>query len=177
MQKPSTPAVVKAAALLLQANGEAPDAKDSRQGAKVSRVTTVLVVGAMLVALAAGVALAWMIQAGLALAWPIPCGDTFDTCRGTDNPDRIVESSVDDGIRAEGGDDDVDAARFAEDTDKVLGGRGDDTINTADGDPFDAIGCGRGRDVAIFDPGDVVKRSCENTTATVGGPGPAAGGR
>jgi hypothetical protein len=81
--------------------------------------------------------------------------------------------------------DDVGAARFAEDTDKVLGGRGDDTINTADGDPLDAIGCGRGRDVAIFDPGDVVKGSCENTTATTttttttttGGPGPPAAGR
>src|SRR5215208_4732592 len=110
MQKPSTPTVGKAAVLLLQANGEAPDAKDSRQGAKVSRVGTVLV------ALAAGVALEWMIQAGLALAWPIPCSDTFEGCRGTDNPDRIVESSVDDGILAMDGDDDVDAARFAEDT-------------------------------------------------------------
>jgi hypothetical protein len=143
----------------------------------MSRVTLMLVVGAMLAALAAGVALAWMIQAGLALAWPIPCSDTFDICRGTDNPDRIVESSVDDGIRAEGGDDDVGAARFAEDTDKVLGGRGDDTINTADGDPFDAIGCGKGRDVAIITPGDVVAGGCENIIATTGGPRPAAGGR
>jgi hypothetical protein len=144
----------------------------------VSRVATVLVVGAMLVALAAGVAMAWMIQAGVALAWTIPCSDTFsfDGCRGTDNPDRIVESSVDDAIGAEGGDDDVDAARFAEDTDKVAGGRGDDTINTADGDPFDAIACGKGQDVAIITPGDVVAGNCENTTVT-GGPRPAAGGR
>ena len=163
--------------LLLQANGEAPDAKDSRQGAKVSRVTTVLVVGAMLVALAAGVVLAWMVQAGVVLAWPIQCSDLFYGCRGTDNPDRIIESSADDGILAMDGDDDVDAARFAGDTDKVKGGRGADTINTADGDPFDAIGCGRGRDVAIFDPGDYVKGSCENTTATTGGPGPIVGGR
>src|SRR5215207_950411 len=177
MQKPSTPAVVKAAVLLLQANGEAPDAKDSRQGAKVSRVTTVLVVGAMLVALAAGVVLAWMVQAGDALAWPIQCSDLFYGCRGTDNPDRIIESSADDGILAMDGDDYVDAARFAEDTDKVKGGRGDDTINTADGDPFDAIGCGGGKDVAIFDPGDYVGGGCENTTATTGGPGPAVGGR
>jgi len=184
MQKPSTPAVVKAAVLLLQANGEAPDAKDSRQGAKVSRVTTVLVVGAMLVALAAGVVLAWMVQAGDALAWPIQCSDLFYGCRGTDNPDRIIESSADDGILAMDGDDDVDAARFAGDTDKVKGGRGDDTINAADGDPFDAIGCGGGKDVAIFDPGDYVAGSCEETTAittttttTTGGPGPIVGGR
>lgn len=148
-----------------------------REGAKVSRATTVLVVGAMLVALAAGVVLAWMVQAGIALAWPIPCSDLPYDCRGTDNPDRIIESSVDDDILAMDGDDDVDAARFAEDTDKVAGERGDDTINTADGDPFDTIRCGKGQDVAIFTPGDDVGGGCENTTATTGGPGPAVGDR
>ena len=138
----------------------------------MSRATTVLLVGAMLLALAAGIALAWMIQAGVAMAWTIPCSDLFDICRGTDNPDRIVESSVGDGIRAMGGDDDVDAARFAEDTDKVLGGSGDDTINTADGDPFDAFRCGRGQDVAIVDPGDYVAGGCEDATTATDGPGP-----
>jgi len=167
MQKPSTPAIVTAA-VLLEANGEAPVGKDSRQGAKVSRITTALVVGAMLVALAAGLALAWMVQAGAALAWTIPCNEIFVLCRGTDNPDRIVESSADDGIKAGRGDGDVNAARFAEDTDKVLGGRGDDTIDTADGDPFDAIGCGRGQDVAIFDPGDEVAGDCEDATTATG---------
>ncbi len=137
-----------------------------------------LVVGAMLVALAAGVALAWTIQAGVALSWTIPClEENVDVCRGTDNPDRIAESRANDRIRAEGGDDDVDAARFAEDTDKVSGGRGADTINTADGDPFDAIRCGYGQDVAIFDPGDDASGGCENLTPTTGGPGPAGGGR
>ena len=135
----------------------------------MSRVTTVLVVGAMLVALAAGVALSWTIQAGVALSWTIPClEENVDVCRGTDNPDRIVESSVDDGIRAMEGDDDVDAARFAEDTDKVWGGRGADTINTADGDPFDAIRCGKGQDAATFDPGDRLGGGCEETTAAGG---------
>ena len=143
----------------------------------MSRVGTVLVVGAMLGALAAGVALAWAVQAGLALAFTIPCSDIVYGCRGTDNPDRIVESSVDDRIRAEGGGDDVDAAWVAGDTDRVSGGDGDDTINTADGDPFDAIRCGYGQDVAIFDPGDDASGGCEHLTPTTGGPGPAGGGR
>ncbi len=143
----------------------------------MSRATTTLVVGAMLVALAAGVALAWMVLSGPALAWTIQCSDTFRGCRGSDKADPIAESSVDDSIVARRGDDDVDAARFAEDTDKVSGGRGADTINTADGDPFDAIRCGYGQDVAIFDPGDDASGGCENLTPTTGGPGPAGGGR
>ena len=138
----------------------------------MSRATTVLVMGAMPVALAVGVALGWMIIQGPdALAEMIPCSGTSNTCRGTDNPDRIVESSVDDRIRAEGGGDDVDAAWVAGDTDRVSGGDGDDTINTADGDPFDTIRCGEGQDVAIFTPGDDVAGSCENTSAA-GGPRP-----
>ena len=141
-----------------------------------SRATAALVVGAMLAALAAGVALAWMVVAGAALAWPIPCSDLFYGCRGTDNPDRIVESSAHDAILAQEGDDTVDAARFSDDTDRVVGERGDDTISTADGDPLDAVGCGRGQDAATFDPGDDVAANCEDATAT-GGPGPTVGGR
>ncbi len=102
----------------------------------------VVVVGALLLSVAAGVAVA----------------ETFvcdsKPCYGTNDKDQIGErnGSVSDRIFAKGEDDQVNASRAGNDKDVVFGQSGNDTINVADGDDRDKPNCGSGNDdTAIVD--------------------------
>ena len=76
------------------------------------------------------------------------------TIVGTDQPERLFESDLNDTIAGRAGGDTIDASEFAGDTDKVNGNRGADTINVADGDAFDTVQGGKGDDDCIGDAGD-----------------------
>ncbi len=110
-----------------------------------------MVVGAVLVAMVAGVAAA----------------DNFvcksKPCYGTNGKDQIGErnGSVADRIFARDGDDDINARRAGKDTDVVFGQGGDDFANTNDGDSRDKFCGGPGSDSAVIDAGDVfVQGNC-----------------
>ncbi|MGH3087689.1 MAG: hypothetical protein ACRDSJ_10295 [Rubrobacteraceae bacterium] len=118
------------------------------------RMILVAVAGALVLALAAGVAIAQNI---------IQC-DT-DPCTGTNQQDRIFEQEgdgVDDTIRGRGKGDVIDAANFDADNDNVFGGRGNDRIRVDDRDPLDFVSCGKGnKDIAVINPGDEASGNCE----------------
>lgn len=113
------------------------------------RAVVFMVVGALLLALTAGVA----------TARTFICDS--DPCFGTKKQDMIGErnGSVSDDIRARGEDDIVNARRFGNDADEVFGGQGDDRITTDDGDGQDFIDGGPGKDICIKDAGDR-RRDC-----------------
>lgn len=118
------------------------------------RITLVMLVGALVLAMAAGAAMAANIRC-----------DT-DPCVGTNQKDRIFEqegNGVDDTIRGRGMGDVINAADFAADTDNVFGGTGNDRVRTDDGDPLDFVSCGAGnRDIAVVDRRDEAARNCED---------------
>ena len=89
--------------------------------------------------------------AGIAVAKTFVCQTV--PCEGTNNPDKIGErnGSVQDVIRANGGDDFVNAARASRDADRVLGDGGDDVLDIGDGDIRDNANCGSGADIVIID--------------------------
>ncbi len=114
------------------------------------RAVVFMVVGALLLALTAGVA----------TARTFICDEK--PCFGTNKQDMIGErngNGVSDDIRARSGDDTVNARRFGNDRDEVHGGKGDDRITTDDGDGRDFIDGGPGKDTCIKDPGDK-RRDC-----------------
>jgi Ca2+-binding RTX toxin-like protein len=84
-------------------------------------------------------------------------------CEGTNDPDTIFESEVDDFISALGGDDDILAndPNDERDRDEVRGQGGADIINVDDGDNRDFVNCGEGRDVVRADDGDDIANNCE----------------
>jgi hypothetical protein len=113
---------------------------------------------------AVAVALFTAAFAGVAGAKSFVCKTIL--CEGTHNPDQIGErnGSVPDVIRARGRDDQVNASRAGNDRDYVLGQKGDDVLDLADGDFRDNGNCGPGDDVVIIDfqpvfgqgsPGDI----------------------
>lgn len=118
------------------------------------RITLVVLVGALVLAMAAGTAMAANIRC-----------DT-DPCVGTNQKDRMFEqegNGVDDTIRGLGRGDVITAADFAADVDNVFGGTGNDRIRTDDGDPLDFVSCGEGnRDIAVVDTRDEAARNCED---------------
>ena len=89
--------------------------------------------------------------AGIAVAKTFVCQTI--PCEGTNNPDQIGErnGSSRDVIRANGGDDSVDADRASRDADRVLGEGGDDVLDVGDGDLRDNVSGGRGFDTCIVD--------------------------
>jgi Ca2+-binding RTX toxin-like protein len=106
--------------------------------------------------------------AGVAVAKTFVCQTV--PCEGTNNPDQIGERNgrSQDIIRANGGDDRVNAARASRDADRVLGDGGDDVLDIGDGDVRDHVSGGPGFDTCIvdidfsdtFDIDGI--RSCEN---------------
>ncbi len=107
--------------------------------------------------------------AGIAVAKTFVCQTV--PCEGTNNPDQIGERSgrSQDIIRANGGDDSVDAARASRDADRVLGDGGKDVLDVGDGDIRDHVSGGPGFDTCIIDVlDDSVDgvRSCENPLAS-----------
>ena len=128
----------------------------------MKRVTLVMVVGALLVALVDGVAVARDFQ----------CNET--PCNGTDKDDRIIErrgTSVPHDIRGLDGRDRIFANRFTNDNELVQDDQRNDTIRTDDGDNRDTVDCGSGaNDVAVVDIGDAVNRSnCDTVMVDTGG--------
>jgi len=89
--------------------------------------------------------------AGIAVAKTFVCQTV--PCEGTNNPDQIGERSgrSKDIIRANGGDDFVNADRASGDTDLVQGKNGDDVLDVGDGDFRDNVRGGRGFDTCIVD--------------------------
>jgi hypothetical protein len=89
--------------------------------------------------------------AGIAVAKTFVCQTV--PCEGTNNPDQIGERSGSsrDIIRANGGDDSVNADRASMDADRVLGQKGDDVLDVGDGDFRDNVSGGPGFDTCIVD--------------------------
>jgi hypothetical protein len=103
-----------------------------------------------------------MVAAGIAMAVNRQCGDNLP-CRGTDNDDVLHErvgNREKDRILGLDGKDDMEAALFRNDRDRLDGGRQGDRILTNDGDRRDAARGGRGRDTCLIDQGDA-NSSCE----------------
>jgi Ca2+-binding RTX toxin-like protein len=137
------------------------------------RPIAVFVVSALLVALAAGAALA----ATFTCAGGVPAGQTRapcpgatatdDTITGSIDPDNIEAMAGDDTVKAREGNDRIDGDIGNDDlngeagSDSVYGKAGDDVISAQDG-AKDFIDCGRGDDtIANSDKGlDVVNASC-----------------
>jgi hypothetical protein len=114
------------------------------------------------------------VAAGVALAVTKTCGDNLP-CRGTDNDDVLHErvgNHKKDHIMGLKGHDDMEAALFTKDRDRLDGGSGRDRILVNDGDARDVARGGRGRDVCFVDQGDG-RRSCERVEVAVAGAIPA----
>lgn len=121
----------------------------------MNRIAMLMLVGALFLTMIPGVASAAVIQC------------TTVPCYGTDNSDTLFErvgNGLDDVIYGRGGGDVINADRFKNDRDRLYGGRGNDRLNTSDGDNRDLINCGKGKhDVAILDKGDNVNhKNCES---------------
>lgn len=106
-----------------------------------------VVIGALLLSLAAGDALADSARGG---------GST-GALRGTEEGEGLVSSGGGDVIRGLDGDDELYGGKGR---DVILGGAGDDFIETKDG-AIDLVGCGSGADVASVDLSDRVALDCE----------------
>lgn len=100
-------------------------------------------IGAVLLTLSAGVALADSVR-----------GVDTDALRGTEGDDRLTGFGGEDGVWGLGGDDELYGGAGR---DLILGGTGDDFVGAKDGDA-DLVACGPGKDVASVDS---VDRDCE----------------
>jgi Ca2+-binding RTX toxin-like protein len=156
---------------------------------QIRRPITVLLVSMLLVALAAGAALAANVNGTAAndIIGPGKYKGTSlagnDVIRALGGDDRVSGFTGDDKIyggegddldlrgsgqndtvKGQNGDDTIDLARFdtANSVDKGFGGAGDDVLKAEDGNK-DFIDCGTGDDIVEnFDDGlDVVKANCE----------------
>ena len=120
----------------------------------------VVVVGLLLLSLAAGDALA-----GAELG-----GRGHDVLRGSDLDDRLAGFGGEDGIWGMEGDDGLSGGGGADELyggpgrDTLLGGAGDDFLETKDGER-DYVDCGPGEDAASVDMQDRVSRTCESIYA------------
>lgn len=108
------------------------------------RLTILLTVAALMLALGVGTALAINLT-------------------GTSGPDRLVGTADNDTLRGLGGN---DLLIGRGDSDRLFGGAGNDRINAVDPRPEgDLVNCGPGNDRAFVDPSteDIV-RNCERVT-------------
>ncbi len=88
-------------------------------------------------------------------------------CYGTGNDDKIYErpqNGAYDKIYMKGGHDLVLANAYTNDTDIVLGGKGYDKINVADGDNLDTASGGSGGDWCIVDRKSEAGTGCSRVT-------------
>jgi hypothetical protein len=117
-----------------------------------------------------------LVSAGVGLAVIRTCRDI--PCRGTDNNDVLYErigNHTNDHILGLRGKDDMDAALFTSDRDRLEGGAARDRILVNDGDSHDTADGGRGRDVCFIDSGDR-RKSCERGEVAAAGAKPASFG-
>jgi Ca2+-binding RTX toxin-like protein len=129
--------------------------KDLRQSGLL-----VVVVGLLLLSLAAGDALAGAELGGR--------GD--DALRGSELDDRLAGFGGEDGIWSLAGEDGLSGGGGADELygglgrDTLLGSAGDDFLETKDGER-DYVDCGPGEDAASVDMQDRVSRTCETIYA------------
>ena len=110
-----------------------------------------------------------IVAAGVALAVTKTCKDV--PCRGTANDDVLYErigNEKRDRIYGLKGNDDMSAALYSNDKDRLFGGPHGDRIVVNDGDNRDLAAGGRGRDTCFIDAGDQT-RSCARTNVTAAG--------
>jgi hypothetical protein len=120
-----------------------------------------------------------VVAAGVALAVTKTCGENLP-CRGTDNRDVLHErdgrngngNGLRDRILALDDKDDVEAATFTNDRDRLDGGKQSDRVLTNDGDTRDSARGGKGSDTCFIDRGDAT-RSCERIDEAAAGALPA----
>src|SRR5215212_6733420 len=106
--------------------------------------------------LVGAVALLTMLVAGAAFAVNKQC--SAKPCFGTNQEDTLYErggNGVGDEIYGRKGPDRIFATSFTNDTDVLYGGRGNDRLDTRDGDGLDEAWGGPGLDRCWVDPGDV----------------------
>ena len=121
----------------------------------VRKLMLVMTLAVVLVPLFAAVAMA-------AEGQLIQCKNVLP-CTGSKDDDRILErigDGKDDRIVPRGGDDFVLANKYTNDRDLVMGSRGFDRINVADGDKMDTANGGKGRDLGIVDARREAGESC-----------------
>jgi hypothetical protein len=114
--------------------------------------------------------------AGVALAVNRQCNGT--PCRGTNNNDVLYErvgNHKSDRILGLRGSDDMSAALYTRDRDRLFGGPNGDRIVVNDGDSRDLANGGRGRDICYIDRGDRT-RSCNSTRVAAAGVNPSGFG-
>jgi hypothetical protein len=110
-----------------------------------------------------------MVAAGVALAVVRQCEDI--PCDGTDNDDVLYErigNGERDRIRGLEDNDDMSAALYTRDQDRLNGGPEGDRIVVSDNDTRDVADGDRGRDICYIDRGDAT-RSCERIIRFEGG--------
>jgi hypothetical protein len=108
-----------------------------------------------------------VVTAGVGLAVVKTCKNV--PCNGTKNDDVLYERiGIGDRDRIYGlrGNDDMSAALYTRDKDRLFGGPHGDRIVVNDNDSRDLAAGGRGRDTCYIDPGDQT-RSCERINDTV----------
>jgi Ca2+-binding RTX toxin-like protein len=157
------------------------DRADTQRRKRMSRIMKVVVLGALILVLSAGTALAATLvgtegddnMSGSGVAdqiFTLEGNDTVDGMGGNDeiygneNNDFLIGAEGSDTLYGNTGNDAVDLASFdiPGDSDQGYGGKGNDTIGAQDGN-FDLVNCGAGgSDVAFFDAGiDKVAANCE----------------
>ena len=117
-----------------------------------------------------------VVTAGVGLAVTKTCKNV--PCRGTDNDDVLYERIGNhdrDRIFALKGNDDMSAALYTRDKDRLFGGNHGDRIVVNDGDRRDLAAGGRGRDICYIGRGDN-RRSCESTRVAAAGVEPSGFG-
>lgn len=120
----------------------------------------VVVVGLLLLSLAAGDALADAELGGRGDD-ALRGSDLDDRLAGFGGEDRVLGLAGKDGLSGGGGDDELYGGQGS---DALLGGTGDDFFETKDGER-DYLDCGPGDDVASVDLEDYVSRTCETIYA------------
>lgn len=111
-----------------------------------------LTVGALLLALTAGVA----------VAVTKTCAQ--DPCKGTDKRDLLNEragDNLDDTIYGKDRGDTIDANNFTDDKDVLYGQRGNDTLYVNDGDEEDRAIGGKGTDTCVVDAASEAGAGCD----------------
>lgn len=116
------------------------------------------------------------VAAGVAVAVDKTCENI--PCYGTNNDDVLIEregNNKADRIYGLDGSDDIDANNWRLDRDRLFGGRNGDRLLTNDNDGADLASGGRGSDKCIVDRGDQT-RGCNNVNVQAAGLEPAGFG-